>query len=111
VKIYLAGPMTGYDLWNFPAFYAATTALRAKGHTVWNPAEMDEAFGFDPTCATLPEGFTRQAMRRDATCICEADAIALLPGWEKSRGVAVELALANYLGLAVLDATTGEPMP
>ncbi|MBA2927098.1 DUF4406 domain-containing protein [Pseudomonas sp. CCUG 57209] len=40
-RIYLSGPMTGLPGLNFPAFAAMTDNLRAGGHTVTNPAEVD----------------------------------------------------------------------
>ena len=40
-RIYIAGPMTGLPALNFPAFHAAASALRALGHQVVNPAEIN----------------------------------------------------------------------
>lgn len=114
MKIYLAGPMRGVPLFNFPAFDAAAAALRKLGHTVFNPAERDnEHHGTDISkgnatgCeiqATKDHGFNlREALHSDLAFIClEAEAIALLPGWENSKGVAAERATALALGLPVL---------
>ena len=41
MRIYVAGPMTGHPELNFPAFHAAATELRALGHHVENPAEIN----------------------------------------------------------------------
>lgn len=43
MRWYVSGPMTGLPLLNFPAFHAAAAKLRAQGHEVINPAEMDAA--------------------------------------------------------------------
>lgn len=109
MKIYLAGPMRGYVNFNFPAFDYAALKLRAKGFEVFSPAEADRkkdpkiefnATG-DEDIAEKATGFTiRDAMATDTAWICEhADAIALLPGWEKSSGANAELSLAQALGL------------
>ena len=41
LKVYLAGPMAGYKDHNFPAFNAKAAELRALGHEVFNPAEIE----------------------------------------------------------------------
>lgn len=111
-RVYLAGPMTGIPHFNYPAFHAAASALRADGCTVFNPAEHDtEMYGKDISnsdgCAikaAQEHGFDRRAaLKADLTWICEnADAIALLPGWEKSSGANAELALAKALSLEII---------
>ena len=54
---YIAGPMRGYDNFNFEAFHAASFDLRSRGYIVYSPAEHDEENGFDPTLNSL-EGFS-----------------------------------------------------
>ncbi len=110
MKIYLAGPMRGIPSFNFPAFDFAAAKLRAEGHTVFSPVERDRgvhglalednATG-DESLAAQNVGFSlREALGADTAYICQtATAIALLPGWEKSSGVAAERALAIALGL------------
>jgi hypothetical protein len=48
MKVYLAGPMTGYPRWNFDAFDEAARQLRSDGHDVVSPHELDLERGFDP---------------------------------------------------------------
>ena len=60
MRLYLAGPMTGLPLWNFPAFATAAAALRADGHTVFSPAEHDKAVGWNPFVAS--SAFTRNSI-------------------------------------------------
>ena len=48
-RIYIAGPMTGIDKYNFPAFDAAAQDLRDMGFHPVSPADIDRAHGFDPT--------------------------------------------------------------
>lgn len=89
MKIYLAGPMTGYVDHNFPAFNYAAKVLRERGHEVVNPAELVE----DPT---KPWEYY---MRRDIPLLCQCEAIALLPGFTASRGAELEQTIASALGM------------
>ena len=101
-RIYLAGPMSGLDQFNFPAFERAAAALRADGHFVFSPAENDYLlFGSD--FLENPERASyAKCLEDDLRWICRyAEVIALLPGWEKSAGVKVEKALAEVLKLEV----------
>lgn len=114
MKIYVAGPMRGIPEFNFPAFHAATEKLRAAGHFVFNPAEADIKFhGVDVSKGNVTgdaaqafkeHGLTiRAALWRDLEFICsEADAIALLPGWDHSLGALAEHATAVALGLSII---------
>lgn len=114
MKIYVAGPMRGIPEFNFPAFHAAAAKLRADGHHVFNPAERDiETHGVDISkgnvsgceeLAAKEHGFNlREALRDDLEFIClHADAIALLPGWENSKGARAECATALALNLQLI---------
>jgi len=116
--VYVAGPMRGKESFNFPAFHKAADVLREQGWTVFNPAEMDEANGFDFTGLTGDEdvssiGFSlREALAADLAFITErADAVAVLPGWENSTGARAEVATARALGIPVFDAFEGPARP
>jgi hypothetical protein len=114
MKIYLAGPMRGIAEFNFPAFHSASKFLREQvGWEVFSPAEKDqEVHGVEFSAqfktaesANIPDaeakGFSlRRALGDDTAWICTyADGVAMLPGWEKSRGAQAEVALAKALGL------------
>lgn len=102
MKLYLAGPMTGVEERNKPAFDEAAAKLRAAGYDVFNPAELVSNLVFAPTGKTARE--LRQALLEDTTFICsEAEGIALLPGWEESLGATAERALGIALGILVGD--------
>lgn len=94
MKIYLAGPMTGIKEFNFPLFYSEAARLRALGHEVVNPAEINGA----------PAMLWEDCMRRDIAELVTCKAIALLPGWSNSRGAKLEHHIANELGFVILDA-------
>jgi Domain of unknown function (DUF4406) len=105
VKVYIAGPMRGIAEWNYPAFDEAEARWRAAGHIAFSPARTDRALGYDSNTG-ISDGHLRHVILADIVALFHADAIALLPGWEHSSGVAVELALAQFLGLPVYDAET-----
>jgi hypothetical protein len=88
-RLYLAGPMSGVKDFNFPAFHEAAKRLRAEGYEVLNPAENPE----QPSWA----GYMRQAIAQLVT----ADAIAMLPGWERSRGARREHSIACDLEMPI----------
>ena len=106
--------MRGIPEFNFPTFYAAASKLRKQGHFVFSPAERDNdrhgvdiskgnATG-DEAQATKEHGFNlREALGIDLAWICaHAEAIAVLPGWEKSKGATAEHAAGVALGLQVM---------
>lgn len=90
-RLYVSGPMTGLPDLNFPAFHAAAQALRTQGFEVVNPAELNP----DPTAAW------DQCMRADIKALCDCDGLALLGGWENSKGAHLELHIAHRIGIKV----------
>ncbi|EPX7101160.1 DUF4406 domain-containing protein, partial [Escherichia coli] len=90
LKIYIAGPMTGYPDYNRAAFNAKAIELMAEGHIVLNPA-------------VLPGGLCQsEYMDICLAMVRSADAIYLLNRWEESVGARAEHALAEKLGLTVI---------
>lgn len=122
MRCYLAGPMSGIPHFNFPLFNRITAQLRDEGHEVFNPAERDnERHGKDisvdnptgcPQLATKKHGFSlREALAEDLEYIClQADAICMLPGWEKSNGARAEHAVATALGHRVIYLHEGDAL-
>lgn len=108
-SVYIAGPMRGYDEFNFPMFHAAELDYAARGLNPFNPGRrdierhdgVDISVGEDGTGekAVAEHGFSlRTALGEDTAWICQhGDAIAMLPGWEDSRGAQAEIALARAL--------------
>lgn len=96
-RLYLAGPMTGYPESNYPAFHKAAKSLRAGGYFVFNPAEATPETKHDATAY-------RQCLSVDLAWICaHADGIAVLPGWEASKGACAEVALARAIGIQIME--------
>lgn len=107
--VYLAGPMRGYEHFNFPAFDEAAKVLREQHrYEVISPAERDRESGFDETQNSL-EGFDlAEALVWDLTAIAQrCDGIVLLPGWEDSAGARAEKATAEALGKSVKYYSSG----
>lgn len=103
-RVYIAGPMTGYKDFNFPAFNAQAEALRGLGYHVENPAEHGIVHGAEW------QDYLRYDIGRLSTC----EAIFLLPGWSKSKGAALEAHIAKALGMTFIhhaDAEHEQPSP
>ena len=87
--IYLAGPMTGIPNFNHALFHAEAARLRALGYEVINPAEINPD----------PNAQWEECMRRDIKALMDCDAVALLPGWQTSKGASLERYTAASLGM------------
>ncbi|POR54555.1 uncharacterized protein DUF4406 [Paraburkholderia eburnea] len=95
MKLYIAGPMTGYAELNFPAFHTEARRLRELGFEIVNPAELNPDKGAE----------WLDCMRADIKQLVDCDGVALLQGWEQSRGASLECHIARSLGLRVFTAT------
>lgn len=112
MRLYLSGPMSGLPDSNRPAFTAATKKLRAQGHSVVCPTELD----FLPVPEEKHEAYRKLLWRtfiiRDVAMIltCAFDAVVVLPGWERSRGARMEVIAAVMIGLPILWAKDLKPV-
>lgn len=93
-RCYLAGPMSGYPDFNFPAFHAAAALLSEEGWDIVNPAE-----NFGGAQDLHKTTYLRRAIQQ----VCEVDAIILLDGWQASEGARLERAVAEALELEILE--------
>lgn len=82
--VYIAGKMSGLPDCGWVAFSQAESKLTGLGYTVISPAWLRNGL---PKKAYLP---ICMAM------IDQADALAMLPGWEDSPGAKIEKAYAEY---------------
>ena len=76
---------------NKPVFTAVSASLRGAGHQVVNPHETNEQM--------LP--WESYLLANIIAMLTGADAIALLSGWERSRGATLEHHVATALGWEV----------
>lgn len=88
--LYLSGPMTGHEEFNFPHFNDVARKLRFLGFPVLNPAD----FGSD--------GTHKECVARDLGLVAHADIVVLLEGWEASKGAGTEIDVAIGLGIPLV---------
>ncbi len=93
-RIYVAGPMSGYEQHNFPLFNHYAARLRSLGYDVVNPVDIN------PDPGTPWE----ECMKKDIVQLLTCDSVAVLPGWECSRGASLEVSIAKALGMPVVPA-------
>lgn len=96
-KVYIAGPMTGYEEHNFPEFRLHAKHLRNYGYDVVSPEELE-------SMETGPRKSWEYYLTRDLKALLTCDCIAVLPGWEKSRGASLEVYVGWRLGFEIFDA-------
>lgn len=95
MRIYLAGPMTGIPDYNYPAFHRTAYAWRAFG---WDVLDPSTKFGGR---TDLPyEVYINHSLIDLIAC----DVVAVLPGWESSRGAQLEVHYARVVGKPVVRA-------
>lgn len=99
MRIYISGPITGMPAGNRPAFTAAALQLQGLDHTVINPHDVGDLV--EQRMHPKEPGWSNY-MRTDIVALMCCDAVALLDGWQLSRGSTVERGLAIDLGMTVM---------
>jgi len=97
--LYLSGPMQSYEDMNYPEFNRIDKVLTDAGHTIINPAKNSKN---RPEYGTIKwdwkvaiTGDIRDEMlSRDLPVL---DGIVMLPGWERSKGLKVEVFNGLYI--------------
>lgn len=89
-RIYIAGPVSGLQGLNRTAFDTARERLQSLGYTPLIP------HWFVPRDTTW-----KDAMRLSIETLVKCDGVALLDGWQESRGATLERDLAKQLGMEV----------
>ena len=91
--VYVSGPVTGMRDGNRPSFEEAAHALRASGCIARIPHD-----DVDPGTPWTP------AMKLTLMAIlAQADGLAMLEGWERSRSARLENTVALALGMPVME--------
>jgi hypothetical protein len=96
VRIYIAGPMTGFVDHNYPAFDFAESVLRQSGYkSIANPTAIGKQYGFTQSYSFY--------MRRSLEMMLDCNAILRLPGWSNSDGACLESRVADFLGFRTIE--------
>lgn len=89
-RLYLAGPMSGFSDFNYPAFRYAAGELRTAGYEVENPADN-----------TIESEDYHDYLRAGLAQLQRCGGAAVLEGWWLSGGARWEVQTAGILGLPV----------
>lgn len=92
VKIFIAGPMRGYENYNFKKFDFVQKLLEDKGYSVVNPARISRKFKEKDVNSDIAVYNKMVDMQQEAEKTCNA--ILLLDGWQWSEGVRLEVKTA-----------------
>ena len=122
MRAYLAGPMSGVPQFNFPAFDAAADHLRAAGHDIVSPAELDDPATREAARNSSDGSFGSGTVNgetwgdflaRDVKLIADEgiEAIIVLPGWEGSKGARLETFVASLKDLPIFLYPALNPVP
>jgi hypothetical protein len=85
---YLAGPMTGYDRYNYAAFSLVAAHLRLNAIKVESPHENEWPADHESMSV---EALWQHMMEVTSKQLDRCDGMILMPGWPESRGVRAEL--------------------
>lgn len=99
LKVFLSGPMTGYENFNFKKFDDVADRLSKAGVDVVNPAGICRKYKKEKVLADKSVFDAMIAEQQEAEKTCTG--ILLLDGWEASKGVRLELKTALDSGADV----------
>ena len=91
MKVYIAGPMTGYKNFNRETFLLMAEELKHRGFEPIHTADMPDGLTYT--------AYINESLHRLRGC----KAVYLLPRWYKSKGVIVELNQARLSGIPATE--------
>lgn len=90
--LYVSGPMSGIEDHNFPAFREAAQRLHIEGRYIVE----------DPSAKGVMGGWSwEDYLRHDLLQMLRCDGVAVLPGFEMSKGAMLEVSVARQLAMPV----------
>lgn len=106
MKVYIAGPINGYDNMNRDAFAHAAKILLELGHEPVNPHDVPPLdHGVEPCRGETAQGGHSYGcyMIPDIRALLECEGYTLLSGWQNSKGAKVEEQVAKICGLTLIQ--------
>lgn len=101
MKVYLSYPMTGLPGHGIPAATKVAASLRGKGYELVVPHEIMHGGSTHENPEYSHEDYIYGDVRRGLVA-ADVRAIALSPGWERSRGCLAEFNISAAMGYQVL---------
>lgn len=93
-KVYISGPMSGIEGFNFEAFDKAAKFIESRGDFAVNPAVRGREWVAKHGNRPLTKAEYRNMMMDCKYDLRQCGSIFLLKGWENSNGAKEELSLA-----------------
>ena len=100
-KIFISGPMTGYPDFNFPLFNKVSEILTSQGFDVVNPVTICKKYKRERVLSDKTVFDSMISEQQDAERKCTT--LLLLPKWEESIGVRLELQTAIELKMKIIQ--------
>ena len=89
--VYIAGPMTGKPLYNYPAFFGIAGIIEKEyGCRVLNPARQPNGLHY------------ADYLRLAEIDLARATVVVMLTGWEKSSGARIEYRIAIHRKIRII---------
>ena len=100
LKIYISGPMTGIEDFNYPKFDRIEKELKEQGFEVVNPASIGrELVAREVIKDSMSDEIKTQVyMKHDLIGLLECDSIFMMNGWMDSKGAFIEYNVALVTG-------------
>lgn len=98
MRVYLSGKITGREKIDYEMQFArAESFYKSGGFDVVNPVKISEA-----VLKHNPDAKWEDFMEKDLEALKTCTHIALLEGWEQSKGAKIEKAEAEKLGIEIM---------
>jgi hypothetical protein len=101
-RVFLSGPQRGYPEENFFWFHMIESVLSDNGYDVVNPVHINKKY-YRLSDKNLSEQEYEKMVLEQQLAEKTCNVILLLPGWEKSAGVRLELKTALDMGMSIVQ--------